>query len=526
MNGFCHFGSRSLGHHSILVMLAAAGSLSTVDCSGHGSCPPHGRMLTGAVCHGEDLQCPYELTIGACDGTSRSIASSCSCKDGHWACPDPGTPQCGAQTGTAGAGNSSATGGSSTATRPAKQLDTSCPYIFAWNGSSYEYQTDIEGEVIGLPPIADVNRGMRLFGSSFIKLPTAVFDSEQGIELRLRETIAEVTYFDQVKLVLVDHPAGYEIWSSSAASTYEWGYVDQFRVHTTKDARPPIAAFDENGNDVLALVSELDNVPVPTSADGLHAYTLDFGPILDPENAKLIVDAWAVYKLPSTHTVQPYVEAEDGNGVWQKVREFGVPAGDLKSIPVDLSNRLPDGVRRLRVNLGTWSPGRMVVDRIRLDESAPVDVTLSYLDPISAELVHRGRATNFYTTLTSRITAVDDEHPDDPAQYAYGAFTRYGDVLELLGAPDDKFAIMRHGDQITVRFAGVPAPPSGWTRSVLLQADVFYKVMLSPDVVYQVEPLPFHGMSQYPYRAPEAYPTDTDHQDYRARYNTRLLPAP
>jgi hypothetical protein len=36
-----------------------------------------------------------------------------------------------------------------------------------------------------------------------------------------------------------------------------------------------------------------------------------------------------------------------------------------------------------------------------------------------------------------------------------------------------------------------------------------------------VDPLPFHGMSRYPYPANEHYPDDADHQRYLREYNTR-----
>ena len=36
-----------------------------------------------------------------------------------------------------------------------------------------------------------------------------------------------------------------------------------------------------------------------------------------------------------------------------------------------------------------------------------------------------------------------------------------------------------------------------------------------------VEPLPFHGMSVYPYPASEQFPDTALHRDYRDRYNTR-----
>jgi hypothetical protein len=36
-----------------------------------------------------------------------------------------------------------------------------------------------------------------------------------------------------------------------------------------------------------------------------------------------------------------------------------------------------------------------------------------------------------------------------------------------------------------------------------------------------VEPLPFHGMSGYPYRADESFPDTPEHRAWRATWNTR-----
>jgi len=42
----------------------------------------------------------------------------------------------------------------------------------------------------------------------------------------------------------------------------------------------------------------------------------------------------------------------------------------------------------------------------------------------------------------------------------------------------------------------------------------------SPD---RVEPLPFHGMTRYPYPASEHYPDTPAHREYREKYNTRAV---
>jgi hypothetical protein len=105
-----------------------------------------------------------------------------------------------------------------------------------------------------------------------------------------------------------------------------------------------------------------------------------------------------------------------------------------------------------------------------------------------------------------------------------GAYTREGDVLPLVTRADDRFVIGKPGDEIAIDFDEPPSQsiPPGWTRTYLLVGDGFSKEMdvnsASPDTV---EPLPFHGMSGYPYPASEHYPDTPEHNRYREEYNTR-----
>jgi hypothetical protein len=149
------------------------------------------------------------------------------------------------------------------------------------------------------------------------------------------------------------------------------------------------------------------------------------------------------------------------------------------------------------------------------------------LDPMTATLHARGFAA--------------EVRPDghDPPRYDYarvtlaspwkvmqGRYTREGDVRELLVEADDKFVIAKPGDEIAMSFDATAAGPlpDGWTRTFLLLSDGFSKEMdinsASPD---RVEPLPFHAMTAYPYRAPEHYPDTPAYQQYQITYNTRVV---
>ena len=149
------------------------------------------------------------------------------------------------------------------------------------------------------------------------------------------------------------------------------------------------------------------------------------------------------------------------------------------------------------------------------------------LDPIGAHLRWRG---------FSRETTPDGREPlgydyeqisfTSPWKVMPGRYTREGDVRELLLQSDDMFVISRPGDEISLSFDARKLPPvrPGWNRTFLFYADGFSKEMdinsASPD---QVLPLPFHGMTKYPYADPEKYPMTAARRAYIDKYNTRLV---
>jgi len=88
------------------------------------------------------------------------------------------------------------------------------------------------------------------------------------------------------------------------------------------------------------------------------------------------------------------------------------------------------------------------------------------------------------------------------------------------------YVIMAPGDEATLTFDANAAPPlrAGWTRDFLLYTDAWLKDSdRNTARGGTVRPLPFHGMSRYPYGSDEAYPTDAEHTRYMEAYNTRRV---
>jgi hypothetical protein len=73
------------------VLVAFLGTFSAVTAcnSGGGSCPDKAGVVPGGSCSDDKLQCAFDLMTPAvaCDGTTATIETSCTCTDGTWACP-------------------------------------------------------------------------------------------------------------------------------------------------------------------------------------------------------------------------------------------------------------------------------------------------------------------------------------------------------------------------------------------------------------------------------------------------------
>jgi hypothetical protein len=111
-----------------------------------------------------------------------------------------------------------------------------------------------------------------------------------------------------------------------------------------------------------------------------------------------------------------------------------------------------------------------------------------------------------------------------PWKVMAGRYTRFGEVGELLREADDRFVIMGHGEELTLRFAANAFGPvkPGCRRSFILKTDSYCKDMdLYTAYGDTVEPLPFHAMTSYPYGPEQRYPDNDKTRAYRREYNMR-----
>jgi hypothetical protein len=221
----------------------------------------------------------------------------------------------------------------------------------------------------------------------------------------------------------------------------------------------------------------------------------------------------------------PKLEAMGAEGSWETlVEDMGYPAGLPRMMTVDLRDHAPftDGRFRITTNL------RVYWDQIFMAEVEKDPATkITKLPPAYADLHARGYPREH--SPDGKQPLVYDYNLMDrsfPFRNMAGSYTRFGQVSELLQEADDRFVIFGRGEEVTLKFrtAHLPPLPKGWKRDFLLYVNGYCKDM-DPNTAFPdtVEPLPFHGMSAYPYPEGEHYPEDPAHLDYLKKYNIRRV---
>jgi hypothetical protein len=345
---------------------------------------------------------------------------------------------------------------------------------------------------------------------------------------------------DKIGLIVLDHPDDVDLYVDERMGPPS---LSGYRLYQVGEALMPAAVNDQYGNDLLPLVAERDSRYTPYLKQGkyqglteMSEIIVDPGEIDPDEKLFLYLYGWifptdasinaSISQSDETKIYPPVIEAINEQGQWEVVLEnLGFPMGKDKMLVADLSGKVnPDDPRiRVRTNM------QLHWDQIFLSQGEPdAEVRANSLKPSTADLHYRGFSRPYRKGGRYGPHWFDySEVSKEPLwRDLTGNYTRFGDVLPLLLESDDMYVIKNAGDETTIEFdaASLPELPEGWTRDFLVHSVGWVKDGdLNTAHGQTVEPLPFHGMSTYPYGPGEAYPSDPEHLKYRREYNTRVV---
>jgi tetratricopeptide (TPR) repeat protein len=422
--------------------------------------------------------------------------------------------------------------------KEAPRMSGSCPMVFTWNGTEFQFITD----VLGVAPLGASSGDGGTFPldhDEYVQIPPGALAERNGrFEVRITEELHEVSYLDRVQLVAVDHPSGTEIFTNDKFKSPPF---PEFRLFGAERRIHPVRATDHHGHDVLERVLRTDRRypdDFRRNAAGvaeMHHLDLDFGPAAASGNrAALALGGWVDWADGSTFLAAsqeaggglrpPYLQVKDAGGAWRTVIEdLGMPAGKPKTMVADLAGKFLSAAREIRIVTSLC----VYWDEIFLIESSAAPAArLTPIGAAQAELRFRGFSKLVIDPAGKQPEVFDYERVSATSIWSPtpGLYTRYGDVRELVESIDDRMVITGSGDELKLLFDARAVPPleKGWTRDFLLLVDGWSKdADANTAFGASVEPLPFHKMSGYPYRPDEKFPDDARRREWRRTYNTR-----
>ena len=427
-------------------------------------------------------------------------------------------------------------------------LKGSCPYIYTWNGERFEFFSDcLWAAPLGLVQATGDMAPTREWENLLISGDKLKPRDSQYV-LQLTEELWEAAYFDEVKLVAVDHPADVSIFTNEKVGSPE---MASHRIHTVKNSQLPLSARDGLGRDLLPGLTAMDGNYVQPFAGRImqgvvDEWTMEFdlGKLSDadglkPDNVRLFLLGWvfptdtslneAIVQNPTIDPpTPPSLEVINANGEWQTVRPFiGFPSGKTKAMVIDVSDAFLTDDYRIRIRSGMelyWDQAFFTVNESDAE-------TVSHACELqSADLHYRGFSHRVYAdnTLFRNGHAPESYDYDSVSteprwNEMMGRFTRYGATTTLLRSQDDQMVVMGPGDELTISFA-VPTspPPAGWKRDFVLY-NVGWDKDADLNTVYgqSSEPYPFTAMTKYPIAPDESQPSTPEYRQYMKEFQTR-----
>jgi hypothetical protein len=434
----------------------------------------------------------------------------------------------------------------------------SCPFLYTWNGTDFEVVTDVGGGGgllysspwtpggIGNPDPYSVPRHHKeATNEDYLHITDKQLQPKDGKYIfSLKEDRDEVNYMDMVELYVVDHPENVSIYSPVFNGMNNWAeqpYEDML-YYTVQDPQPPVSAYDTNGNDVLDTISEVDLDFVHGRALEWDTLTVDLGNLSGAQQIKILFNGYNQFATSEDYAdryaylmqnpdepfymyAYPYAEVVAANGSWvyapedeQLFHAHGYPRTTIW----DITHWFDENATNFTIRIHTHH--NIQIDYIAVDTSVDVPINITKIKPTSAVLNDKGMSNKDYSKHPLGVYIYNDTFNNTIPYEGY--FTKLGDVMELVADTDDRYVIMKPGDEVLFEFDELEKQ-EGMGRSYYLHQNGYYKgYTIMERMGYSSvtpEPYPYMDMAHYEMDMESPYENDSDYQDYIDTWNTRYL---
>ncbi len=388
-------------------------------------------------------------------------------------------------------------------------IGSSSPLVYTWDGAKYTYAADV-GHTI---PI-------NTKGNDSVAISNDILKPKDGVyNIKISQEYDEIVYYDELALKTYDTTPGYQVLPQ-----LEVAKQDTALTTSKNPTHPATSCVDMFNKNCLSAISAVDdNWTYKDQATNINTYTMNFGDLSSSSRKILVLNGVRDFSSKSSQSLR-YLQVKNASGNWVTVLDKSHLDG-LKGAPryaaIDMSNMFLTNDYSVRVGFD-----KTQLNYAAMDTSPAQAFEENTYHPSSANLQFRG------------YTAIDDSgpywkhnfydvksYPSTPFSTPSGNFTKYGDVSPLLQGTNNQYVVMHHGDSMDINFAYNPVP-NGKERSYVLYSWAEYKHASTDAWSHTVNPLPFQGMTAYPYPSNESYPLNQTNQEYINQWNTRTYTAP
>ena len=369
---------------------------------------------------------------------------------------------------------------------------SSCPVLFGWNGERMAFITDALG-VGGLGFLLKPGTYAEPRPWERVLLPDGALQPRDGmLDMIIAEPMQETCYLDDVTLLSVDLPEGWEVLPDERMGT--GGAPPTGELLFSQHSMSPYAVHTMDGRDITAEITQRDGIaadpgPVHTRFIGRTVEPFELVAFFDEgfdahEGTPLLVlDAWVEYPYAQTMfaawqagvAYAPLsIEVQVNGDHWVEVaKHVGYPAGMPRTMVLPLPS-LPAGAKNLRISTTL----ECYIDNLRIAWAQPCpEAVVHESRPAMAELFEAGYPTR--TDGPHRRPHYDwaVRSPFWDTRTQRGLYSALGDVLELVRDRDGALAVFGVGEAVRVSFSTPEALEPGMHRRHVLDLGGWAKDM-------------------------------------------------